>query len=92
MAHHRIFHVRECGADPQFVAAVITSGQSGAVINITVLAARAQTGGAIGTGEAGLGWAGLGWLGWAGMWKSSNSSSSAIPVRAARGDEFIILC
>ena len=60
MAHHRIFHVRECGADPQFVAAVITSGQSGAVINITVLAARAQTGGAIGTGEAGLGWAGLG--------------------------------
>ena len=87
MAHHRIFHVRECGADPQFVPAVITSGQSGAVINITVLAARAQTGGAIGTGR--LGWAGLGW---AGMWKSSNSSSSAIPVRAARGDEFIILC
>ena len=84
MAHHRIFHVRECGADPQFVPAVISSGQSGAVINITVLAARAQTGGAIGTGEAGLGWAG--------MWKSSNSSSSAIPVRAARGDEFIILC
>ena len=59
MAHHRIFHVRECGADPQFVPAVISSGQSGAVINITVLAARAQTGGAIGTGR--LGWAGLGW-------------------------------
>ena len=91
--HHRIFHSRECGAGPEFVPAVISSGQS-CSHKYHSFGSYSPDWSAIGTVEAGLGWAGLGWagLGWAGMWKSSKSSSSAILVRAARGDEFIILC
>ena len=62
--HHRIFHSRECGAGPEFVPAVISSGQS-CSHKYHSFGSYSPDWSAIGT-EAGLGWAELGWagLGW----------------------------